>query len=833
MLPENNPDFNEFLSHLSANAKESLKIADQIAKDTGSAYIGTEHLLLGILSNKNSTAYKLLLDLGIVIDAHKMSTTLNNQSNVLNMGAKGLSATAKLTLRTAYEITQELNLEIVGTEHILYSILSQKSSRGTLLLKDISIDTDLLFLNIGRFINHQQFMDNMTKMNNFNRFGTKNNQTSILATYGIDLTQKAKENKLDPLIGRDKEIKRLITILSRRLKNNPVLIGEPGVGKTAIVEGLAQKIVHEDVPEILLDKKIIMIDLAALVAGTKYRGEFEDRLKKVLDELEKNKNIIAFIDEIHLIVGTGSAEGSMDAGNILKPALARKKIQLIGSTTTEEYTKYIERDSALERRFQSVIVGEPTTEETIQILKGLVHKYEKFHQIKIPEDVLEETVLLAKRYLFEKYMPDKAIDLLDESAANLKIENLKSNPEVRKINKEIKLITFNMNEAVDQQNYELAAKYKVQIAQLNQKIKDLTKNESAQNDQLVLTVEDVAKIISRITGIPVTKVIKSEAKYILNLDKIIAKRLIGQNEAILEVVKAIKRNRSGISNPNRPIGSFLFLGPTGVGKTELARLIAREYFGTEKALIKIDMSEFSEHHNVSRLVGAPAGYIGYENEGDLTDKIRHQPYSLVLFDEIEKAHPDFSNILLQILEDGVLTDAKGRRIDFRNTIIIMTSNIGAEKLQKDSNFGFGLTDIKDVDHDLLHQKNEQETLKELRKLLKPELINRLDKIIVFKNLTKNMISKIIDIQIDQLNLRLNHNGIIVDVDNKAKKYLLEHGYDLKNGVRPLRRLIENTIEDFIASNILEDKIQTGDIIKVSASNDQLKYLITNESKIKN
>ncbi len=828
MLPENNPIFNEFLNHLTANARESLRIADSLANEMKSAYIGTEHLLLGILQIKDSTASKILLGFGVAIDKVKVKENLNPSANSANIGAKGLSATAKLALRTAYEVSQELNQELTGTEHILYSILSQKSSRGTLLLKDIHVDIDLLLNDLGRFINHQQLVNSYSRLSNFRDHSSRQIKNSALEMYGIDLTDRAKNNKLDPLVGRENELKRIISILNRRLKNNPVLIGEPGVGKTAIVEGLAQKIVEEDVPDSLIEKRIVVLDLAAMVAGTKYRGEFEERLKKVISELQNNKNIIAFIDEIHLVIGAGSAEGSMDAGNILKPALARKNIQLIGATTRDEYTKYIEKDSALERRFQPVYVDEPSPEETIKILKGLVKHYENFHQIKIPDEVLVDTVEFAKRYLSERFMPDKAIDLLDEASANLRIERIKSNPAIRKLEKDLKLINLKIDDAVDNQNYELAAQYKTESSKINEQIKALNLSNNHKKEDLVLSSDDIAKVVARITGIPVTKVVKSESKYILRLDKIISKKILGQEHAIKEVVKAIKRNRSGISNPNRPIGSFIFMGPTGVGKTELAKVLAEEYFGSIKNLVKIDMSEFGEHHNVSRLVGAPAGYIGYENEGELTDKIRKKPYSLVLFDEIEKAHPDLFNMLLQILEDGVLTDAKGRKIDFKNTIIILTSNIGSEKLQKKGSLGFEENLADDLEKE--YQKVESKSLEEIKKLLKPELLNRIDKVIVFKNLSKATIYKIIDLQIEQINDRLNKTGIILELEKKAKDYLLTNGYDPKNGVRPLRRLIESTIEDYVANLILGERIDYGDIIKVSANNHELLFRVSNESK---
>ncbi len=828
MLPDNSPEFNEFLNHLTPNARQSLRHSDLIARDLGSAYIGTEHLLLGLLSLKESVGAKLLSDIGITIEKARSTLGIPKQPTVMQIGAKGLSATAKLTLRTAYEISQELSQEMCGTEHILFSILNQKNSRGTLLLKDMSIDVDQLYNDVNRFINHQHLSGSMANLGGRSSRNNRDPRSSAVDLYGHDLTAQAKEHKLDPLIGRDNELKRLITILNRRTKNNPVLIGEPGVGKTAIVEGLAQRIATEDVPDSLIDKRIIAIDMAALIAGTKYRGEFEERLKKVITELENDPKLIAFIDEIHLIVGAGSAEGSMDASNILKPALARNKMQVIGSTTTSEYSKYIEKDTALERRFQPIYVNEPSLKESINILKGLKSHYEKFHKVKISDEIIEDTVNLAKRYITDRYMPDKAIDLLDEASANLRINNAKTNPELRKLKKQIKLLNFNIDEAVDKEEYELAARYKTEASILTSKIKVLEDKYKLKKD-LKLKSEDVAEVVSRITGVPLQKVIKTEAKYLLRLNKIIATKIVGQSEAIDIVSRAIKRNRAGISTDARPIGSFIFLGPTGVGKTELAKVLAREYFGSENSLIKIDMSEFSEHHNVARLVGAPAGYIGYDDGGQLTDKVRRQPYSLVLLDEIEKAHPDTFNMLLQILEDGTLTDAKGRKIDFKNCIIIMTSNIGADKLQKEASLGFNIASSKDIkDLSQLHEKNKDQVLNELKKILKPELLNRIDKSIVFKSLSRDEIYKIIDIQINELNERLVKKSILVELDNKAKNYLLENGYDVKNGVRPLRRLIQNTIEDYLAQETLTDNLDKGDVVKVSLSKDKLSYTITNE-----
>jgi ATP-dependent Clp protease ATP-binding subunit ClpC len=822
MMP-NNADFQEFLNHLTNNALASLKHADAIARSFGSAYIGTEHLLLGVLAQDGSMGAKLLEGAGVTLDRARLALNLTPKTLVINMGAKGLSETAKLTLKMAYDVAQDYDQEFCGTEHILYSILSQKNARATILLRDMNIDIDSLTSELEQFLNRQQFEENDMGEAGTRRRGGKKARKTALDFYGTDLTAQAREGKLDPVVGREAQIRRVITILNRRTKNNPVLIGEPGVGKTAIVEGLAQRIITEDVPDSLLDKRIVMLDLAGMIAGTKYRGEFEERLKKVMAELEKDNTTIVFIDELHLIVGAGAAEGAMDAGNILKPALARGKIQVVGATTTAEYTKHIEKDAALERRFQPIQVPETNPAETLSILKGLRHHYEEFHGVTISDEVLEDTVNLAKRYINDRFMPDKAIDLLDETAAHLRVDKGKTSPEVRKLQKELKLVNTRIDEAVESEDYEKAAQYKTRASQINEELKQLEATHK-EAKRLTLNSEDVAEVVARITGVPVKKVIRSEAKYLLNLEKTLGKFVIGQQEAVEAVSRAVRRNRSGISTTSRPIGSFIFLGPTGVGKTELGRVLAREFFGSESALVKIDMSEFGEHHNVSRLVGAPAGYVGYDDGGQLTDKIRRQPYSLVLFDEIEKAHPDVFNMLLQILEDGHLTDAKGRRIDFTNTIIIMTSNIGADKLQKEANLGFQANhsgDIKDLDQ--MHERNKGRVLDELKKTMRPELLNRIDKIIVFRALTKRDINRIIDLQVDDLKSRLQKRGVGLDVTPAAKQYLLENGYDAKNGVRPLRRLLQDTFEDHIALELLDDKLNKGDIVQVSAKKGELAY----------
>jgi ATP-dependent Clp protease ATP-binding subunit ClpC len=825
MMP-NNPDFQEFLQRLTSNAHGSLRHADEIARELGSAYIGTEHLLLGLLAQETSMGAKLLEGAGVTLDRARLALNLTPKALVINIGAKGLSETVKLTLKMAYDIAQDYGQEYCGTEHILYSILSQKNARATVLLRDMNVDVDALAAELERFLNRQQFEEGGTDAKA--RRGGRKGRKTALDFYGTDLTAQAQANKLDPVVGRENEIRRMITILNRRTKNNPVLIGEPGVGKTAIVEGLAQRISSEDVPDALLDKRIVMLDLAAMIAGTKYRGEFEDRLKKVMSELEADNRTIVFIDEIHLVVGAGAAEGAMDAGNILKPALARRKIQLIGATTTDEYAKHIEKDAALERRLQPIQVPGTNNAETLAILKGLRKHYEEFHGVKISDEVLEDTVTLADRYINDRYMPDKAIDLLDETAAHLRVDKGKTPPEVRKLQKELKLVNTRIDDAVDTEDYERAAKEKTRASQINEELEKLHAAGKA-GKRLIVHSDDVAEVVSRMTGVPVGKVIRTEAKYLLNLEKNIGKHVIGQEEAVSAVARAVRRSRSGVASSKRPIGSFVFLGPTGVGKTELARVLAREFFGSDEALIKIDMSEFGEHHNVSRLVGAPAGYVGYDDGGQLTDKVRRQPYSVVLFDEIEKAHPETFNMLLQMLEDGYISDAKGRKIDFTNTIVIMTSNIGAQKLQKEVSFGFHAVNQSDFnDLDSLHEANREKVLEELRKSMRPELLNRIDKIIVFRALTKKDILHIVDLQINDLRERLQKKGIGLELTKAGKEYLLENGYDAKNGVRPLRRLIQDTLEDHIALQLLDDQYNTGDIVHVSAKHGQLAYSTTTE-----
>ncbi len=823
MMPSS-PGFEEFLNHLTDNALASLRNADAIARGSGSAYVGTEHLLLGVLAQDNSMGAKLLEGVGVSLQNAKLALNVT-QGPVQALGAKGLSEVAKLTLKMAYEIAQDYGQDYCGTEHILYSILSQKNARATELLKNMNVEVDAIVQELDSFFSRQQSSGG--GIAEAQKSARKPRKTA-LDFFGTDLTAQARKKKLDPVVGRENQIRRAITILSRRNKNNPVLIGEPGVGKTAIVEGLAARIVAEDVPDNLLDKRIVMLDLAAMIAGTKYRGEFEERLKKVMGELENDKNTIVFIDELHLIVGAGAAEGALDAGNMLKPALARGKIQLIGATTTDEYTKHIEKDAALERRFQPIQVPETTESETIAILKGLKKNYESFHNVTISDEVIEDTVRFAKRYINDRFMPDKAIDLMDEASAHLRVDKGKTPPELREAQKELRLLQVRIEDAAANEDYEAAARYKTRASQLAQDIAEL-QSKYKDDEKLKLESDDVAAVVARITGVPVTKVIRTEAKYLLNLENTLKKHIIGQSEAIEAVAKAVRRNRSGISDDRRPIGSFIFLGPTGVGKTELARTLATEFFGNEKALIKIDMSEFGEHHTVSRLMGAPAGYVGYDDGGQLTDKIRKQPYSLVLFDEIEKAHPDVFNMLLQLLEDGRLTDGKGRSIDFSNTVVIMTSNIGADKLQKEARLGFSVQTKQDQeDLNTLHERNKNDVLESLKKMMRPELLNRIDNTIVFRALTKDEILQILDLQLADLEKRLVRHGLGLKVQTTAKKWLAEHGYDSKNGVRPLRRLIQDTLEDHISHGLLAGDYGKGDMVQVTVRNDKLQYKAISE-----
>lgn len=814
-------DFQEFINRLTENARMSLQHAEGIARGFGSAYIGTEHLLLGVLSQESSVGAKLLETSGVTLDRARTALKLTPKALVINLtSSKGLSEAAKLTLRTSWEIAKEFNQDYCGTEHILYSILIQKNARANVLLRDMSVDVDSLTAELESYLNQQRFEYDEQATSQKPR---SKKAKSALEFFGTDLTADAKAGRLDPVIGREKELRRVITILSRRTKNNPILIGEPGVGKTAIVEGLAQKIAKEEVPENLIDKKVVVLDLAGMIAGTKYRGEFEERLKAIMQEIAADSNVIIFIDEIHLLVGAGAAEGALDAANILKPVLARGTMRVIGATTIDEYQKSIEKDAALERRFQSVQVLPPSVAETIEILKGLKVKYEAHHGVTIDDATIERTVYLSDRYMSERFMPDKALDLLDETAAHIRVERSHMPESQRQLLKEIKLSRHRMEEAVAHENFEVAAKHKAKLADLEDKLEKLR---SKGRNRLVMTEQDVASTVASITGIPAKRILKREAKYLLSLEKTLSQHVIGQKEAITAVARAIRRNRSGISDRRRPIGSFVFLGPTGVGKTELARVLARELYDREDALIKIDMSEFGERHTAARLVGAPAGYVGYEEGGELTDKVRRNPYSLILLDEIEKAHPDIFNMLLQILEDGMLTDAKGRSVDFTNTVIIMTGNVGAEQLQRESVLGFRAETKSEIDNlDEIHEENKERVMDELKHVMRPELINRIDKVVVFRALTIKEASKVLNLQLEELNNRLyNERLLTIELTAKAKKTLLKKGYNAQSGVRSLRRVLQDEVEDHIAEALLKGAYAVNQIIKVDAKKDELHFV---------
>lgn len=824
-------DYVEFFSHLSDNARISLYHANIIAQSYGSSYIGTEHLLLGILAQGSSVGAKILGDVGVTLGRVQSALNLAPVTVVVNNEAKGLSETAKLTLKMSWDIAKEYQQNFLGTEHILSSILDQKNSRAAVLLRDIGVDVIELSTIVSEYLNSQsesmQFTNRDTSIKQNNK-SSRQKLKGALGMFGVDLTDMAKNGSLDPVIGRKEQEDRIITILSRRTKNNPVLIGEPGVGKTAIVEGIAQRIVDENVPDHLIDKKVIQIDLPDMLAGTKYRGEFEERFKKVISEVLAQKNIILFIDEIHLLVGAGAAEGTIDAANMLKPALARGEIHLIGATTTDEYRKHIEKDSALERRLQPVTIPEPNLKATIAIIKGLKDRYEKHHGVTIGDDVIESVVYMANRYINERFMPDKAIDVIDEAAALVRVKNGLKPSKSRELTKQIKNLNEKMDEAVVNENYEKAAIYKTKISKLAVEL-DKINLKVNKKVKINLSNDDIAKAISSIANIPLQRIKKSEASMLSNLEKHLSRYVVGQEEAVKKVADAIRRGRSGVSSQDRPMGSFVFMGPTGVGKTELARVLAREVFGSDKSLIKIDMSEFGEKHNVSRLIGAPAGYIGYDDEGQLTDKIRRQPYSVVLFDEIEKAHPSVFNILLQILEDGNLTDAKGRKVNFSNTIVILTSNLGSGRMMKESSLGFhavSKSDEKKLEE--VHAENAELALAALNKIMRPELINRFDGIITFKALTIKQIKKIVDNMIQELNDRLSIQGIHLILKPSAKNILIKKGYSEQYGARPLRRTIQDEIEHQIASGIIKGKFVKGNVLSAKAQKGEVKIDVQSE-----
>lgn len=812
------PEMPEVFERFTQNAKQALQYSGQLALQMSAAYVGTEHLLLGILKSSSSLGARLLSESGVTLD--KIDPKFL-QSSALQptVGAQmiDLSETAKKTITLALRVAQEFGQPYAGTEHILFAILNQKNSRAQTILAEIDVNPTKLRDNIENYLQNQP--QNFERLEAGNTKGKNDSKTPALDHFSIDLTMKARDDKLDPMVGRQPQLERMISILNRRTKNNPVLIGEPGVGKTAIVEGLAARIADEDVPDLLVGKRIMMLDMASVIAGTKFRGEFEERLKKILDEAKDADDVILFIDELHNVVGAGSAEGAIDAANILKPALARGEVQTIGATTLEEYRKYIEKDSALERRFQPVQVPEATVEETIDILKGLRERYEKFHNVEISDEAIEQAAKLAKRYISDRFMPDKAIDLIDEAAAQARITRGTVGKRERQLEKKLNDLNNSIEDAVYNQDFEYAAKLKSEVSVLEQKLKDQQKK-SEKTAAVSVTAEDIAVVISQTTGIPITKLIKFETEALRKLEASLKTQVIGQDEAIDVVAKAVRRSRTGIADENKPIGSFIFLGPTGVGKTELARVLAEELFHDRDAMIKVDMSEFMEKHNTARLVGAPAGYVGYEDGGQLTEKVRRRPYSLILFDEIEKAHPDVFNMLLQILEDGVLTDAKGRKVDFRNTIIIMTSNVGARQLHQEAVIGFETHTPKQEDAlEKLHERMQATVKKELKKGFRPEFLNRIDHIVVFRALSPSNITRIVDLQLSDLARRLQQKEVTLKFSKSVKELLLKEGYDADNGARPMKRAVQRLVEDPLASQMIDGSIKPGDTVKVGVTGD--------------
>ncbi len=828
------------------NAKLALQIAEQEAKTMQSAYIGTEHLLLGLLSIPKSLGFSLFTGAGVTLENVRILLKASKTSNIEGKHVKhGLSVFLHTVIEQAVTTAHKFRHANVGTEHLLYSLVSTGKNAATLILENMQVEPDDLKAHVeemfgqinsfrGQNRNVEQSLEAFFQglqgaiagsqsgtpapepEGLKRRRGDQNSKTPALDYFTDDLVAKAREKKLDPIIGRDTEIERIIHILSRKTKNNPVIIGEPGVGKTAIVEGLAQRIVAGSVPAPLRDKRVLILNMGSLVAGTKYRGEFEQRFEDIIKEAtQSEKQIILFIDELHTVVGAGAAEGSLDAANILKPALSRSTIQVIGATTLDEY-RTIEKDRALERRFQTVMAEEPSQEDALKILKGIRSSFETFHHLTIDDSALAAAVQLSSRYITERYLPDKAIDVLDEASAGKSLSRTDSVPELKALEAKLEKLTVKQQSAVHDQKYHQALKLKQEQQALKEKRDALLK--SADGDArspISITEDDIAAVVARMTGVPVTKLLKSEVKRLANLELVLKQSVIGQDDAIKKVARAVRRSRVGIGDTKRPIGSFLFLGPTGVGKTELVRTLAREVYAKEDALIKIDMSEFMERHNVSRLTGTTAGYVGYEEGGQLTEAVRRKPYSVVLFDEIEKAHPEFFNLLLQILEDGVLTDGQGKQVDFRNTVIVMTSNVGAKKLtQQAAKIGFKTDDVAAATEEKEYEQRRDEVLAELKEHMRPEFLNRIDHIIVFNALTQAHIQKIVKIHLDAFRARLKGQGYQLKVSAKAVSQLAISGFDPEYGARPVRRVIQEKLEDEIAEQILKGMFAPGDTIAI-------------------
>ncbi len=841
------------------NAKQALSIAEEESRKNNLPYIGSEHLMIGLLSNPRSLAFSILTGAGVSLENVRMIlSSASNQEPESKQIQHGLSSYLTQIIEDAVRVAHKFGHPFVGTEHLLHALVSQGKCAATVILDNMHVnpkdfqkqieemfsqmanarkkDVNQVNNSLDKFLqglegvvfNPQSgggdysdaFQHKETGVPNApGQKGASKSKTPALDYFTSDLNEKFKKGEIDPIIGRKKEIDRMIHILNRKTKNNPVIIGDPGVGKTAVVEGLAQAIFQQNVPDSLLDKKILLLSLSNVIAGTKYRGEFEERMKSIIDEAASVDNeIILFIDEIHTLSGTGSAEGSMDAANLLKPALSRGTLQIIGATTMDEYRKQIEKDKALERRFQPIIVEEPSDEECIQIMEGLRPSYEKFHNLIISDEAIKASVKLSKRYIADRFLPDKAIDLIDETAALMGARSQYNSPLIREEKDKIMKIEKQIEKQVYEQEYEKASKLKEKKEAILKKIEKIKEEGQNKAKRVKIDENDISKTVGKITGIPVAKLMKDESKKLAELESILKQSIIGQDEAVTEISKSVRRARVGITSQNRPIGSFVFLGPTGVGKTELVKTLAREVYNNADSLIKIDMSEFMEKHNVSRLVGATAGYVGYEDGGQLTEAVRRKPYSVVLFDEIEKAHPEFFNILLQVLEDGYLTDAKGKKVDFTNTIIIMTSNLGAKQLtQEAAKIGFALhsNELKKAEDDFKEKK--EQVLKEMKDHFRPEFINRIDKIIVFQPLTNESIQEIVQLQINELNERLVEKNIKIDTTHEALELLAKLSYDPQYGARPVRRKIQDLIEDPIAEKILLGEFKNGDTIKIGAA----------------
>jgi ATP-dependent Clp protease ATP-binding subunit ClpC len=804
-------------------ARKVLTLAQEEAQRFNHNYIGTEHLLLGLVREGDGVAARVLNNLGV--ELHKVRSAVEfiiGRGDRAPQGEIGLTPRAKKVIELAVDEARRLNHHYIGTEHLLLGLVREGEGIAAGVLESLGVSLEKVRQQVIQVLNQSTYSNQTSK---------QSSATPFVDAMGVDLTEQARQDKLDPVIGRKKEIERVVQILSRRTKNNPALIGEPGVGKTAIVEGLAQRIITGDVPENLLNKRLLALDIGALVAGTKYRGEFEERLKKVVAEV-KNTGAILFIDELHTLVGAGAAEGAVDAANILKPALSRGELQTIGATTLDEYRKYIERDAALERRFQPIQVEEPSVEETVQILRGIKSKYEEHHRLSITEDAIKAAAELAARYITDRYLPDKAIDLIDEAASRVRMHRSSSPPTLKEALRGLDSIRKEKDAAIAAQQFELAADLRDREDRLRERITDMESKweNSQEGERPYVTEEDIAEIVSMQTGIPLMRIAGEESERLLHMSEELHKRLIGQEEAIQRVSKAVQRSRSGVKDPKRPIGSFMFLGPTGVGKTELAKALAEFMFGDEKALIKIDMSEFMERHNVSRLVGAPPGYIGYEEGGQLTEAVRRKSYSVILLDEIEKAHPEAFNMLLQILDDGYLTDAKGRRVDFRNTIIIMTSNVGAEFINR-SQVSLGFRKKADTEQAARsdYEEMKSKVMEELKRMFRPEFLNRIDDIIVFHALQPDEIRKIVTLMLKRVQNQLVEQQITLEITEAAMDLIAEKGYDKTYGARPLRRVIQNEIEDRLAEGMLAGKFTANHKVIVDAKEGQFELVAVSDT----